>query len=74
MEEATRLRHLALAERHIAEARERIVEQEARVAELGRDGHATGSAEHLLRIFRESLEVLLRVRQTIIAEERLTKG
>jgi hypothetical protein len=50
---------IAMERRHIIEAEKRVARQEALVMELVRQGHdqLTHAANHLLSLFRESLEL-----------------
>lgn len=62
-----RAAELALADRHIAEAEERIARQAEYVA--GASESATGPrGGELLRLMRQSLELMRRHRQLILAE------
>lgn len=61
-------RHLALAERHIAEARERLTLQEATVARLPLDTPGRDAAETLLAVMRQSFDLMLAHRATILDE------
>jgi len=60
-------RHLELANRHIADAERRLARQAAIVSRLAEAGYETAQAENLLRLIRESLQLMEAHRHIMLA-------